>query len=237
MKKLFLFGFILAVVAGCNTTPVESSMDVETFAKTLESKSDAILVDVRTPQEHEAGYIPNSINIDFRSENFLDEVNKLDKSKPVFIYCQAGGRSARAFQMMKENGFNELYELNVGYGGWLSSGKQISEPEGNADTPVHEEEDFHSAMKSDRLVLVDFMATWCGPCKRMKPFMEKLHDELKDQVLITEVDVDKQPDLAAKYRIEAMPTLVFFKDGKELDRIVGGQTEEQMRKLIADHLL
>lgn len=224
-------------MVGCNTTPVESSMDVETFATTLASKSNAVLVDVRTPQEFQAGYIPNAVNIDFRNENFLEEVSKLDKTQPVFIYCQSGGRSARAFSLMKDNGFKEIYELNVGYGGWSASGKEVVTPEPEEPQAVHEAEDFESAMKSDKLVLVDFMATWCGPCKRMKPFMEKLHDELIDEVLITEVDVDIRQDLAAKYKIEAMPTLVFFKDGKEMDRIVGGQTEEQLRKIIADHML
>ena len=75
-------------------------------------------VDVRTPGEHNAGHIDGSINIDFTSPNFKEQIAKLDKTKPVAIYCASGNRSGRASKVMLEMGFVEIYDLAGGYGRW-----------------------------------------------------------------------------------------------------------------------
>lgn len=72
----------------------------------------------------------------------------------------------------------------------------------------------------DGITLVDFWATWCGPCKVMTPILEKLEEELED-VTFTKVDVDAQQDVAREVGIQAMPTFVLYKDGVEVDRKVG----------------
>ncbi len=84
----------------------------------MKEKTDYILVDVRTPSEYEAGTIGNARNINWEDANFANEISKLDKSKPIFIFCQKGGRSGEALNKMKELGFKEVYDLEAGYGGW-----------------------------------------------------------------------------------------------------------------------
>ena len=76
------------------------------------------LIDVRTAEEFNAGKIGNASNIDFYGDNFQNELEKLDKSKPVMVYCASGGRSGKTANMMKSMGFKEVYDLSGGYKGW-----------------------------------------------------------------------------------------------------------------------
>ncbi|WP_378186982.1 rhodanese-like domain-containing protein [Aquimarina sp. W85] len=89
-------------------------------------KNDKIrVIDVRTPQEFETGYIETAENIDFKDENFINTVSKLDTSKPVIIYCARGGRSAKCAEVMKEAGFTKIYDLNGGISQWKLDGQEI----------------------------------------------------------------------------------------------------------------
>jgi len=72
------------------------------------------------------------------------------------------------------------------------------------------------------VALVDFWATWCGPCIALAPTIKDVAKEYEGKVTVGKIDVDKIKDVTAKYKIEAMPTLIIFKDGKEVDRIIGG---------------
>ena len=74
---------------------------------------------------------------------------------------------------------------------------------------------------SDLPVLVDFYATWCGPCQMMVPILEQVNQQMKDKLRIVKIDTDKYPKLASKYNIHALPTLVLFKNSQPLDRIEG----------------
>lgn len=74
---------------------------------------------------------------------------------------------------------------------------------------------------SDIPVLVDFYATWCGPCQMMAPILEEVGTQMKNQLQVVKIDTDKYPDLASQYQIEALPTLVLFKNGQPVERIEG----------------
>ena len=81
---------------------------------------------------------------------------------------------------------------------------------------------------SDRPVLVDFYATWCGPCQMMSPILEQVGAHLRDRVQIVKIDTDKYPRLASHYKIEALPTLVLFKNGQPAERIEGVMQAPQL---------
>ncbi|MGD1807070.1 thioredoxin [Dapis sp. BLCC M126] len=89
---------------------------------------------------------------------------------------------------------------------------------------------------SDLPVLVDFYATWCGPCKMMTPILEQVNEQMKDKIRIVKIDTDKYPQLASKYNIHALPTLVLFKNGEPADKIEGvmeaPQLVQHLRNLI-----
>ncbi len=84
-------------------------------------------------------------------------------------------------------------------------------------------------------VLVDFYATWCGPCKTLAPILENLKHELKDQVKIVKVDVDKNPQAAAKYQVRGVPTLLLYKNGQIQWRQSGVVPLQQLKQVVQQH--
>lgn len=83
-------------------------------------------------------------------------------------------------------------------------------------------------INSDRPVLVDFSATWCGPCQRLAPTIHEVAEENATRIKVCEVDVDEAPGLVQRFRIMSVPTLVVMRDGEEAVRMVGGQSKEQI---------
>lgn len=88
---------------------------------------------------------------------------------------------------------------------------------------------FHDLLSnSDVPVLVDFYATWCGPCQMMAPILEKVNAQLKGRLQVVKIDSDKYPHLASQYQIQALPTLVLFKASQPVERIEGVVPAEQL---------
>lgn len=85
-------------------------------------------------------------------------------------------------------------------------------------------------------VLVDFFATWCGPCKYVGPIVEQLAEELSGKVAFAKLDIDESPEVTMKYGIEGVPTLVLFKDGKEIDRVVGAAPKPALKGWLEQHV-
>lgn len=83
---------------------------------------------------------------------------------------------------------------------------------------------------SDLPVLVDFYATWCGPCKMMAPILEQVNQQIKGKLRIVKIDTDRYPQLASRYNIEALPTLVLFKNGEPVDKIEGVIQPQQLEE-------
>lgn len=89
---------------------------------------------------------------------------------------------------------------------------------------------------SEGLVLVDFWATWCGPCKMLAPVLDELDQDMGDKVKIVKVDVDENPETAAKFGVMSIPTLIVFKDGEQVDKTIGFQPKEALAELLNKHL-
>ena len=85
-------------------------------------------------------------------------------------------------------------------------------------------------IKADKPVLVDFFAEWCGPCKMMAPIIDEVSKEVEGKALVFKVDVDKNPALANKYQVMSIPTLLFFKDGKISNQLIGTVSKDDLIK-------
>lgn len=131
MKKIALaLSIVLSVsLIGCKETSAQESTLVEPqeLINILETK-EVHLVDVRTPKEFNKGFIENSINIDFSSPTFKEEIGKLDTSKPIVVYCRSGRRSAISTKTLVKVGFTEIYDLKGGIINWKREGYQLVKP-------------------------------------------------------------------------------------------------------------
>lgn len=128
MKNIFaLCGLVLLL--SFSTSCIDKTLDNEVKLVTAEEMQsileleDVQLVDVRTPKEHDEIRIANSQNIDFMSPTFDEDISKLDKKKPVILYCKSGGRSAKCSKKMKDAGFEKIYDLEGGISKWKHSDK------------------------------------------------------------------------------------------------------------------
>jgi len=123
VSLLALFLSFTACSSG-NSTATKKSVDgkitIAEFKNKLASTTtpQLIVIDVRTPAEVSRGTLKGAVNMDFKSSNFDTQINTLDKSKPVFIFCQSGGRSGKGYKKMKDMGFIEVYDMEGGYGAW-----------------------------------------------------------------------------------------------------------------------
>lgn len=100
------------------TLVIKGKLEPATFKQKLAASPDALLIDVRTPQEYEQGHLDKALNIDYHGDDFDQKMAALDKSKPVFLYCKSGGRSGKTFHKLKKMGFKDVYDMKGGYTAW-----------------------------------------------------------------------------------------------------------------------
>lgn len=96
--------------------------------------------------------------------------------------------------------------------------------------------DFNEIIASEKPTLVDFFATWCGPCRMQAPILEDVKGRIGDKATIIKVDIDKNHQLAAQYRVQSVPTIILFKDGKAVWRTVGVQQADLLEAKIYEHI-
>jgi rhodanese-related sulfurtransferase len=141
MKKLAILALTAIVVSCGNTTQgnaenqteavpqnqqTTKNVSVQEFNQLMKEKPNAQILDVRSAEEFRSGYIAGATNINVMESGFEQAIAKLDKSKPVLVYCAAGGRSAKAMSILYKNGFTEVYNMNGGMGAWNSAGLPVT---------------------------------------------------------------------------------------------------------------
>jgi len=192
-------------------TSSQASLAVQEFAEKIRVYPDAPVIDVRTPEEFAKGHLPDAKNFDWNGERIMQHLATLDKSKPVFIYCLSGGRSAAALKKMHAEGFTQVFELAGGILKWRSADlPEVASPGGIISGMTRKQ--FDDLLQSDKLVLINFYADWCAPCKKMKPYMEQISQEKSNEVVVIRINADENPALCKELSVDALPVLRLYKN-------------------------
>ena len=154
------------------------------------------------------------------------------------MYCLSGGRSGEAANQLQQMGFKSVINLSGGMLAWQSANLPLST---NTTSPAVSEgmsvADFDQQIKGKKLVIVDYNATWCGPCKQLSPVLEAWVKAQNGQVELIKIDVDANQGLAKAKQIESIPYLEFYKDGKLADKQIGMSEPNKMTRNWAKILL
>lgn len=230
MRTFAALFFTLFLFTSCNSqNPSVKNLSPAEFDKGLKQTNVQIL-DVRTPQEFKEKHISGAVNLDINDADFEKQMLELDKTKPAYIYCLAGGRSKRAADFAAKNGFKEVYNLEYGINAWIGEGKKVVTGAGEmvqtGGNGISFDDYLNHLKASPKLVLVDFNAVWCGPCKSLKPIVAKVIKKNTDKVDLFEIDVDKNSTVAKTMNVRAIPLLILYKQGKEVWRSMGLVEEE-----------
>ncbi|TGD57975.1 rhodanese-like domain-containing protein [Flavobacterium humi] len=229
MKTFILQFFSLCLLfASCQGQNAETVQTIEAkdFAEKLKSSDHPQLLDVRTPEEYTAEHIENAANVNWNGDDFAAKAEKYDKTKPVFVYCKVGGRSAQAAHKLQELGFTKVYNLDGGIMKWNASG--LSAPSDKIIGMCSQE--FDELLQSDKKIMIDFYAEWCAPCKKMTPYITKMQEDLKGKMTIVRLDADKNKTLVNSLKLDGLPVIIMYENGKETWRNTGYISEEDLKK-------
>jgi len=223
--SLSLICFLFFCCQGQQTKTVQT-VDVTAFAEKLKATDKAQLLDVRTPEEFNSGHIENATNVNWNGDDFVAKAEKYDKSKPVFVYCKVGGRSAQAADKLAELGFKEIYNLDGGIMKWNAS---VNVKPSEKIIGICDQE-YGELIKSSERVMIDFNAKWCAPCKKMNPYILKFQREMADKIKIVQLDADENKTIVDQLKLDGLPVIIVYEKGKEVWRNVGYISEEELRK-------
>lgn len=235
MSRVHVFLFSIAFAAGCgggHSSTTNKELSARDLYETIQKMPKAQIIDVRTPEEFQKGHVEGAMNLNIKGAEFDQQLGTLDKSKPVFVYCLSGVRSGAAVERMLAEGFREVYHMPGGIVEWRAS--DLPEVGGRADASGMSLAQYEGLLHSDKLVLVDFYADWCAPCKKMKPFLEEIAVELRDKVVLVRVDADANPELCKELKVAALPTLKLYRRGSVVWDHVGYIDEEGVREQVSN---
>lgn len=181
------------------------------FSKKITELPGAPLIDVRTPGEFSQGHLKNALNYDISKSDFENKISSIDKSKPVLVYCLTGSRSTYAVRYMQSIGFKEVYEMNGGMMKWRASNLPETTDKTVVSTGMSKLQ-FDNLLVTDKIVLIDYYADWCAPCKKMKPYLDEISRDMADKVVVIRINADENQALCKELKIDALPVLQIYKN-------------------------
>lgn len=191
-----------------------TNLSATEFSEKVKESPNASIIDVRTPEEFTKGHLLNALNYNWNGSEFEKQISTLDKSKPVFVYCLSGGRSASAASKLRSEQFKEVYELDGGIMKWRAASLPETTDNAKVSTGMSKEQ-FNTLTNSGKLVLIDFYADWCAPCKKMKPYLDEISKNMADKVTVIRINADDNQQLCKDLKIDALPVLQLY-DNKTL---------------------
>lgn len=210
------------------SSQAQQAMTAEEFSKAVQQPNAQIL-DVRTMGEYNTGFIRNALQADWNNpQQFKDRTQHLDKSRPVYVYCLSGARSAAAAEALRAQGYQAI-NMQGGMTAWKKAGLPV---EGLQETAKMTDDEYLKLTMAAPLVLIDFGAPWCPPCKKMEPVIQQIKTSMSQKVRVGNVDGGQNTALMNQYQVEALPTFIIYKAGKEVWRKQGIVSQEEFNTVI-----
>jgi thioredoxin len=235
MRNILYSFVIIGLLFSCGPKEGLQDLVATEFQTAMARESGAQILDVRTSDEFQNGHIEGAINADVSSPAFAQIANGLAKDKTVFVYCLSGARSSSAAGMLKEMGFKSIVNLTGGMLAWQSANLPVTTGETKASASVGlTEATFAEKIKGKPMVIIDYNATWCGPCKQLSPILKEWVKAQNGKVELIEIDVDENKELAKSKKIEAIPYLEMYKNGVKTWSSVGLIGKEELDKSLSD---
>ena len=216
MRRFLSIAFITisAFLYSCTTGQTQNgktNLSAEEFAQKIKELPDASIIDVRTAEEFSKGHIQNAKNFDWYEEMLDKQVASFDKTKPILVYCLSGGRSSAAASKLRASGFKTVYELNGGIMKWRGANLPETTETASASAGMSKAQ-FDALLQTDKIVLIDFYADWCAPCKKMKPYLAEIAKDMADKVVVVRINADDNQALCKDMHLDALPTLQVYKN-------------------------
>lgn len=227
-RSISLLSFVLSslvLTSSCNssntTGGINFQLNAPEFSDKMANTPGGVVLDVRTAGEFAQGHIANATNISWNDPTFDGKINNIPKTTPIFIYCLSGSRSMSAANFMRNNGYSNVYELMGGIMKWSAANLPLTTDSSVKKVAGMDLASFKELTKGDKIVLVDFYADWCLPCKKMEPFLNEIANEKKEKVTLIRINADEQSELCKSLKIDALPYLQLYKNEELLWEKVG----------------
>jgi thioredoxin len=222
--KYFLSAFLFMITACSLNGQQANAINPDAFLKAISAGKIQVL-DVRTADEYKSGHINNALQANWLDKNeFNDRTSHLDKNKTVYIYCLSGGRSGAAAEVLRTKGYNVI-NLEGGINAWKRESKPLVGVDPNAKQTSMAS--YEGQVRSTKIVLVDFGAEWCPPCKKMEPVLDAFMKQNSKKLTLVKMDGGLETTLMKSLKVEALPTFILYKNGKEVKRKQGLVTQEE----------
>ena len=229
MNRIVLLGLMAIGFVSCSSPLIGP----EEFQRSI-NESKALVLDVRTSDEFALGHIEDAININLYHPNFDSDVSKLGKDMTIHLYCQSGNRSAIAAEKLRSKGY-DVVELDGGLRAWKKAGLPLQGVPDKIETRFTMES-YNAFIAEHDLIIVDFFADWCGPCRAMAPHIAKVKKIHGESLTIMKVDTDESQSVAQHFNITGIPQIKVYHKGKEVYSQVGYHSYEQLEEVISPYL-
>jgi len=227
--KYFSLGCLLLFLACTSNGQKNLTATPDKFSRAIQADNIQLL-DVRTADEYKSGHIKNALQANWLNRaEFDDRTSHLDKQKPIFIYCLSGGRSGAAAQALVALGYT-VTNLEGGINAWKRENMPLEGVDPN--TPQTTMKGFEGQIMSKEMVLVDFGAVWCPPCKKMEPVLQEFMAENDNKLMLLKMDGGIETELMKNLNVEALPTFILYVHGKEVKRKQGLVSKEEFNAWI-----
>lgn len=213
-KKTSLFSISIFLFFACSAQTKQGVefLQAKDFSIRMDSSKDAVILDVRTPEEFAKNRLANAVNFNWLDTDFEKNVSQIDKTSPVFVYCFSGARSKAAAEKMAVLGFTKVYALEGGLLKWEAA--KLPEIKTALSSEGMSKAEFDKLILPGKTVLVDFYADWCAPCKEMEPFIHEIATENANNLVVLRINIDENPALADSLKVYAIPYLQVYKNQK-----------------------